>query len=310
MYQVIQQIVNQYYRLEHAEAEQAEGGWSALAFHVSAHDRHYFLKAYEKNRASTAGLVKRMDDYLPITVWLYQHTALQEAMIMPIMTVEGKYSCQDAQHVYLLYPLIEGETIGSRELTSLEINQFSWFVRELHRYGQDIPVQTAALKEDFHVPFVNLYSDLFNGNLSEEVQQLVQPYLSSLCELFTKVTQLAELLKEKPPKLVLCHTDLHYWNLMQKNGRLIVIDWEGMKLAPVEADLFALVNKPYFSTFLKQYQEVHSEYQVNAVSLSFYQGRRKLEDSAECIEQLLYDQMTVKEREEVKRDLLGELKGI
>jgi thiamine kinase-like enzyme len=37
----------------------------------------------------------------------------------------------------------------------------------------------------------------------------------------------------------LCHTDAHGWNLMQ-NQNLMLIDWEGLKLAPVEADLRAL----------------------------------------------------------------------
>ena len=55
----------------------------------------------------------------------------------------------------------------------------------------------------------------------------------------------AEALRHAPLRYALCHTDIHGWNLMQED-RLILIDWEGLKLAPVEADLFSFTETFFF----------------------------------------------------------------
>ncbi len=70
--------------------------------------------------------------------------------------------------------------------------------------------------------------------------------------------------------MVFCHTDLHNWNLMQSKNILILIDWEGLKVAPPEADLMFLKEKPYYKCFLDIYQEKHPDFQVNSDSMEFY----------------------------------------
>ncbi|MDI5791191.1 phosphotransferase [Bacillus licheniformis] len=60
---------------------------------------------------------------------------------------------------------------------------------------------------------------------------------------------LADDLKCSGRRLALCHTDVHGWNLMKTGGELILIDWEGLKLAPVEADLMFFANQPYAQEF-------------------------------------------------------------
>ena len=52
-----------------------------------------------------------------------------------------------------------------------------------------------------------------------------------------RVEGLSEILRRSNPKMALCHTDIHNWNLMQRDEQLVLIDWEGLKLAPVKADL-------------------------------------------------------------------------
>jgi spectinomycin phosphotransferase len=89
--------------------------------------------------------------------------------------------------------------------------------------------------------------------------------------------------------MALCHTDLHCWGIMEFRAGLILIDWEGLKLAPVEADLMFLIDKPYFHDFLTSYKEKHNNFELNHDALHFYQGRRKLEDIDEFIEQLIFD---------------------
>ena len=86
-----------------------------------------------------------------------------------------------------------------------------------------------------------------------------------------KIEELSEALKNRDLRMALCHTDVHGWNLMS-TGQLKLIDWEGLKLAPVEADMMSFVDEPYFSEFMRIYANTHSHYEVNIEALTFYQG--------------------------------------
>ena len=128
-------------------------------------------------------------------------------------------------------------------------------------------------------------------------------------KLMLKIEELSEALKNRDLRMALCHTDVHGWNLMS-TGQLKLIDWEGLKLAPVEADMMSFVDEPYFSEFMRIYANTHSHYEVNIEALTFYQGRRKLEDVWEFMEQLLYDEQNDEERTSTLNSLRKELEGI
>lgn len=98
---------------------------------------------------------------------------------------------------------------------------------------------------------------------------------------------------------------------MQSGRRLILIDWEGLKLAPVEADWMFLVGKPYYERFLNVYRRSHPNFVLNPLALQFYQSRRKLEDLWEWTEQLLYDKhIAADERTGILKGLAAELKEL
>lgn len=107
-----------------------------------------------------------------------------------------------------------------------------------------------------------------------------------------KVEKLSVKLSKETLPFVLCHTDVHGWNLMQSD-RLILIDWECMKLAPTEADLFAFIGNLFWHNcsdeFLKTYQSVHIDYEINLEVLEFYQARRRIEDICAFAQGLLYE---------------------
>ncbi|MGV2806262.1 phosphotransferase, partial [Clostridium perfringens] len=135
-------------------------------------------------------------------------------------------------------------------------------------------------------------------------------YIDRLKEIMLKVEELSEALKNRDLRMALCHTDVHGWNLMSTGQQLKLIDWEGLKLAPVEADMMSFVDEPYFELFMRVYKETHSHYEINAEALQFYQGRRKLEDGWEFMEQLLYDVQHDKERALTLQSLRKELEEI
>jgi len=309
----VKSILKDYYDIDITDVLPQQGGWASLAYKVSNKNQNYFLKVYEKSRASTPKLTALINQYVPILVWLMNNSNLNRKIPTPLITSNGEYKCEDEYGIYLLYDYIEGETIGNRDLTGNQIYQLSQIIAELHSYGDDIPIGADAIKEDFEVPFLQMLRKILqNGrdDLPSDVWGLIHPSMSQLNDLIQTVEEFSQNLKNVDLSMALCHTDLHNWNLMQAGNQLMLIDWEGLKLAPVEADLMFLVDKPYYSEFLSIYQKTHQGFSVNPDAMTFYQGRRRLEDIWEFMEQLLFDEQDEQERDITMSYLREELNEI
>ncbi|PUA36581.1 kinase [Paenibacillus elgii] len=309
----IPNLLKEHYDLDATNILPQQGGWAALAFKVYSGKQAFFLKVYEKSRASTPKWTALIDQYVPITIWLMQHSALKGRLPVPVPTQTGAYKCEDDDGIYLLYEYIEGETIGEKALTAGQIAELSNMIAELHLYGEEIPVETKAIKEDFTVPFLpqlRVALDREVCTLPRDLKELITPHLKQVEELADTVEKLSAELKNRNLRMALCHTDLHPWNLMQTDRELVLIDWEGLKLAPVEADLMSFVDEPYYDDFVPIYRQVHPDFAINPDVLQFYRYRRKLEDIWEFMEQLLFDRQEAQERAETLKHLSRELNEI
>ncbi|WP_040978095.1 aminoglycoside phosphotransferase family protein [Oceanobacillus jeddahense] len=285
-----------------------QGGWASLAFEVKENGTIYFLKAYEKSRASTPKLTAMIDQYVPIVAWLEHNSCLKGKVPVPLKTREGNYKCEDEENIYLLYPFIQGQTIGEKDLTEQQVEAFAHMIATLHLFGEEIPFPTEALTENFEVSFVRELEEIMH----DKTEQISAEWYSFMHKNREKIGTWINAIKELSEKLhtasldkVLCHTDLHHWNLMQADN-LLLIDWEGLKLAPAEADIMFLTDKPYLKHFIKVYQQYHKNYHINEDALVFYQLRRRLEDIWEFAGQLLYEELDIQEKDSI----IGYLKDL
>ncbi|WP_096186432.1 aminoglycoside phosphotransferase family protein [Evansella halocellulosilytica] len=309
----IKRVLKDSYNIDALEVSPQQGGWSALAYKVRDLKKSYFLKVYEKHRSSTPKLTAMIDLYVPILIWLTENSGLKDHVPVPILTKDGKCKCEDEENIYLLHEFIEGETIGEKRLTNKQVEQLAVFISELHRYGGEIPVETGAIKEDYNAPFITSLHKTINYDQNEfpfDIWELVHPYVTNINHLIERVQLLSESLKSKELKLSLCHTDLHNWNMMQAGQQFILIDWEGLKLAPVEADLMFLHDKSYFNEFLNIYAKAHPNFTMNEEALQFYQWKRRLEDIWELIEQLVFDKQDKNEKALTMKYLKEELEVV
>ncbi|MFF3923280.1 aminoglycoside phosphotransferase family protein [Paenibacillus lactis] len=277
---------------------------AALAFKVSDDRRAYFLKQYEKSRASTPKWTAAIREYIPILAWLSEQESFRGKVPVPVRTLDGQYRCEDEHGIYLLFEYIEGETIGDKELAGEQVRQLSEIVSELHLLGEEIPYSTLSIRESFEVPFLRQLADRLLNGLPDDMEAEIAPARSHLVKGMRTVRTLSERLAGRNLRMALCHMDLHHWNLMQSGDELVLLDWEGMKLAPVESDLMFMTDTPYFEQFMRIYRTRHNGYQMDEDALRFYQIRRRLEDIWEFMEQLLYDEQA----EEERRNTLGSLR--
>ena len=91
---------------------------------------------------------------MPVLLWLEEHSRLKGKIPVPILTQDGRYQCEDDEGIYLLYEYIVGDTIADTKLTKDQVRQLAEMIAELHRYGEEVPLVTSAMKESFTVPFL------------------------------------------------------------------------------------------------------------------------------------------------------------
>ena len=219
----------------------------------------------------------------------------------PIINKNGRCKGETKDYVYVLFPYIDGVTPQTTPLSVSQQKELAELVGELHRHSSDIPFDLSSIQETYEIPCAELLN-MPHGEIDG---------YDLLMRAIDKVHALAENVKAAKPPFVLCHTDIHGWNIMQSD-KLILIDWETIKLAPAELDLYTFWGDwylggskrvSYWDTFLPIYRRIHPEYVVREEILRFYQLRRRIEDINDSYKQYLYDDMTEYETRKVISDL-------
>ncbi len=284
-------VLREQFGLGSVELFPQEGGWSAYAFRVEAGMVRYFLKVYAKNRTSTARLIAPARFYLPLSRWLHDEAGLAGKIANPVAAMDGGFIAEDEAGYYLLFDYIEGITVGEGELSAGQMEELGEIVGRLHRVTPSSPLPPGGVYEDYSLPFVGLADYLAQdlGAASEDIRSAILPHLAVIGEMIDRVEALAGWAMSEDHNYVLCHTDIHNWNLMA-SGHLVLVDMENLKLAPPEHDLYMMLGKPYLEAFWRAYRRYHPEYQINGRLVEFYTAQRELEDLWEWIKQLTYDQ--------------------
>ncbi|MCL2427063.1 MAG: aminoglycoside phosphotransferase family protein, partial [Oscillospiraceae bacterium] len=195
------------------------------------------------------------------------------------------------------------ENVCTTPLTERQQKEIAEIVGTLHNCVEDMPFDFTNITEDFTIPCKELMKvpGVSSGDFC------VYNERDMIMRAIEKAHTLADKVKSNDPYFALCHTDIHGWNLMQSD-QLILIDWESIKFAPVEADLYTFWNDwywgdsnwgSYWNTFLPIYSNICTDYVVNKENLLFYQMRRHIEDIEEFYKQYLYEEMTNETRREV-----------
>ena len=119
--------------------------------------------------------------------------------------------------------------------------------------------------------------------LAAEARALVWPQRRALLDLVGRVQDLGAAAGARAQERVLCHGDLIGDNLLvDRGGRLWVVDWDGARLAPRELDL-ALFTGPGFGRFLAAYEADAGPCDLDPDLVAFVLLRRNLDDLADWL---------------------------
>ena len=115
---------------------------------------------------------------------------------------------------------------------------------------------------------------------------------SEIGRLVRRAEQLARSLQSRRLEFVLCHTDVHEWNLLISTpGELYIVDWDKPLLAPKERDLMFIGGgvSPALSSPSGEalFYQAYSPTEVDRMALAYYRYERIVQDIYEFCQQLL-----------------------
>jgi len=256
----------------------------------------YILKVLDASRLAQI-TVQRMTFVLPLLHEL-RSKALLANVPQPVFTALGApvAFCGDYRLVLLGYA--EGENPTTATLHRPDVwARLAHDVAHLHAATKALESPCPEV-ETFEIPFETA---LLDGMAAlAKVTSMDRPGHQALASLLldqadtvtaflARLKELADLARDLASSNVLCHTDIHRWNLLfDADDALTIIDWEGAKLAPAEHDLFAF-NGDDFPAFLDAYLCAGGKRDLHAETFGFYFYRRNLEDLTDYIVRILYE---------------------
>lgn len=103
--------------------------------------------------------------------------------------------------------------------------------------------------------------------------------------------------KGKMP-FVITHGDAHHYNVLQTPYEVWLVDWDGLKIAPIERDLWHYQEAP----LVDEYCKLNPHYKINHNLCEFYRLQRFFEDSRYYLKQVLLGKNSTQEQSEKDKE--------
>ncbi len=271
--------------------------WADYCYVIECADgSRYFLKLHPHQLDTTASAASSVEFYLPLVHTLHKQKILPHVPY-PLEAQTGSLTADFGAYQLILVHFIEGEVLGQARLETAEFTQrVAQLVGTLHASTSRLNIPN-PLVEQYALAFAPLLMDILDARLASATDTQGQRQLRDFAlprrAQFLDFVQRAHALQTHAEALdkprVICHTDLHGWNMMlDANRTLYLLDWENAILAPPEHDLFFFASEPdFWEHFLPKYERVTGPAWLNAGVFGFYYYRRAGEDITECMIHIL-----------------------
>jgi aminoglycoside phosphotransferase (APT) family kinase protein len=267
-------------------------GWLAACYVVTCRDdTRYFLKLHPEDRPAAFAASSRAF-YLPLTYQLH-HQGILPHIPAPIPNRRGDLETGWAPYAIELAQFVEGTLVGHAGMDAAILARLAGIVGTLHRSTPRIDVDE-PLVDNFEIRFE---ADLLRA-LDEAPQFAAHPRAgmralsaflraeeAGILDDLDRLRALQAVGRRLEKAKVICHTDLHGENLMiDREGHLILVDWEGALIAPPEHDLmFFAGEETFWTVFLPAYEAAFGRAVLDPDVFAFYYLRRGLEDLTDWI---------------------------
>jgi spectinomycin phosphotransferase len=212
-------------------------------------------------------------------------------VVAPIRSTTQSLSVQEGRFSLTVYPFIEGTTGVETGLSEQHWRALGGLVKQLHASALPPDLMEVLPAEAYRVSALDVVRRV-DGAVSgssfpdRSARQVAAFWTSHRHEIQTLVERTEELgpqVEELSLPLVLCHADLHTWNVMiDLDGELWIVDWDEVIRAPKERDLMFLVGgigaglvEPHETEW---FFEGYGDVAVDPLALSYYRYAWAVQD--------------------------------
>ncbi len=207
-----------------------EGAWAYKGTDSSS--KKWFIKL---SRLDTSNVAY-------ITSYLHHNLGLSFVLSPILPTHQSSSKIND--YFLTVYPYIEAETLSYDNLCTKDLIEIATDLRKLHDATVSTAIELLLQKEVFNkyqdsapelVYRVKQYSG--SDDLLTRLRNYVTEKWDIIDRTLTNGKRMSDFCKQNTYQMVMCHTDIHPFNVMKTADALVMIDWDGIMLAPREIDL-------------------------------------------------------------------------
>lgn len=210
------------------------------------------------------------------------------AVVAPIPTKSNALWAQLEDWRVIVYPFIEGDTRWEG-MTDAQWREVGSVFKRIHQVALPSQVRLEEMKkETFDAAEYARWIRGFEaeharardgaGATERTLRDLWMAHQPTILAGVTALEKLAEVLQKRELPYGICHADLHPANLLRDAaGRVFVIDWDEVMLAPRERD-FIFVSELRADAFFQGYGQV----EIDWTALTYYLWERVVQDVIAC----------------------------
>ena len=229
-------------------------------------------------------------------------SALGIKQIIPSLTTQtGQLWADLPPFKAILYHYVAGHDGYERPLTDQQWAEFGTALKQFHTAVIPSTITKGIKRESFSPRWRNtvklflerIKQEKFAEPAAAEMATFLRSKQAETLALVQRTEQLAQSLQAQPPEFILCHADIHAWNLLiTDDGALYMVDWDTLIFAPKERDLMFVGGGLGGNSRTPQEEETlfyqgYGRAEINPIALAYYRYERIIEDIAVFCQQIL-----------------------
>jgi spectinomycin phosphotransferase len=262
---------------------------NTAVYRVTAKDAVYFLKLRRGDFSEAS-----------VAVPAYLHSQGIRQVIPPVAARSGRLWADLAPYTGILYPFVEGLNGFQRSLTDRQWVEFGAAMKRFHTAEIPPEITAGVLREEFspcwrqivRIFLAQIPEKTYEEPVAAELAAFLNSKWAATYDLVRRAGRYARLLAKQPPEFILCHGDIHAWNLLIPNGEAFyMVDWDTLIFAPRERDLMFIGGGLGGRGHTPQEEEAlfyrgYGQTQIHPAAMAYYRYERIIEDLAIYCEQI------------------------
>ncbi len=222
-------------------------------------------------------------------------------VLAPLPTRSGSLWERAGNFALSLYPFLDSRTAADAGLSGEQWHALGATLRQIHEsalpheVNQPLPRETftPSRRDVLRALDARLATDTPTDPAQRELAAFWHAHQEEIGWLIHRADTLGAALRHAPPPSVLCHADLHGWNvLLDRAGGMWIVDWDETILAPKERDLMFVIGgighdlvRPHES---EQFLRGYGSPTVDPRALGYYRYAWAVQDMGAYAEALFF----------------------